>query len=69
MLYLKLIKLCSENTAQGRRVTKLDQILLNGINIAMVTMIIKIVTRLMNLSLFNNYRWYLVAKCQIYNLR
>ncbi|KAI2809300.1 hypothetical protein RDWZM_003374 [Blomia tropicalis] len=25
-----------ENTAQGRRVTKLDQILLNGINIAMM---------------------------------
>lgn len=28
--------LCSENTSEGRRVTKLDQILLNGNNIAML---------------------------------
>jgi len=29
--------LCSEITAEGRRVTKLDQILLNGNNIAIVS--------------------------------
>ena len=34
-----LIDVCSENTPEGRRMTKLDQILLNGNNITMVKLI------------------------------
>ena len=36
-----LICLSSENTLEGRRVTKLDQILLNGVNVCMVSLSIK----------------------------
>ena len=34
------VLLCSEYTAEGRRITKLDQILLNGNNIAIVRILI-----------------------------
>ncbi|EDO48918.1 predicted protein [Nematostella vectensis] len=33
---LKNVFFCSENTPEGRRITKLDQILLNGNNITML---------------------------------